>query len=194
MKLLRLPRAPNVAARAVLLLPPAYRQAAIKALHEDTHAGQQQTIKMARDRYLWLGLAKDVKKFVKSCTVCQKVKVNKHEHVQPGSFLAEKTRFKTVHLDLVGPLPESEEGYRYILTAIDRATWYPVAAPLKSTETVEVWQKFQDHWIANFGVPSLLISDRGSQFTSSYWAEQCQVFGIKSNTTPAYHPEGNGMI
>ena len=194
MKLLRLPRAPNVAARAVLLLPPAYRQAAIKALHEDTHAGQQQTIKMARDRYLWLRLAKDVKKFVKSCTVCQKVKINKHEHVQPGSFPAEKTRFKTVHLDLVGPLPESEEGYRYILTAIDRATRYPVAAPLKSTETVEVWQKFQDHWIAIFGVPNLLITDRGAQFTSSYWAEQCQTFGIKSNTTPAYHPEGNGMI
>ena len=56
MKLLRRPKSPNVAARAVLLLPPAYRHAAMKALHEDTHAGQQQTIKMARDRYLWPGL------------------------------------------------------------------------------------------------------------------------------------------
>ena len=193
-KLLRLPSASNVAARAVLLLPPAYRQAAIKALHEHTHAGQQQTIKMARDRYLWLGLAKDVKKFVKSCTVCQKVKVNRHEHVQPGGFPAEKTRFKTVHVDLVGPLPETEEGYKFILTCIDRATRYPVAIPLKSTETAEVWQQFQDNWIATFGVPALLITDRGSQFTSTYWAEQCQVFGIKSNTTPAYHPEANGLV
>ena len=56
LRLLRKAKAPNVVARAILLLPPAYRQAAIKALHEDTRAGQQQTIKMARDRYIWPGL------------------------------------------------------------------------------------------------------------------------------------------
>ena len=41
--------------------------------------------------------------------------------VKPGSFLTEKTRFKTVHIDLVGPLPEAE-GFKYILTAIERST------------------------------------------------------------------------
>ena len=103
-----------------------------------THAGQQQTIKMARDRYLWPGLGRDIKKFVKSCTVCQKVKINRHEHVKPGQFPVEKTRFRTVHTDLVGPLPETEEGYKYILTAIDRATCYPIAVPLKSMTSRDV--------------------------------------------------------
>ena len=150
MRLLRQPKSPNVAARAVLLLPPAYRHAAMKALHEDTHAGQQQTIKMARDRYLWPGLGRDIKKFVKSCTVCQKVKINCHEHVKPGQFPVEKTRFRTVHTDLVGPLPETGEGYKYILTAIDRATRYPITMPLKSIDATEAWQKFQDNWISTF--------------------------------------------
>ena len=154
-------------------------------MHEDTHAGQQQTIKMARDRYLWPGLERDIKKFVKSCTVCQKVKINRHEHVKPGQFPIEKTCFRTVHTDLVGPLPETEEGYKYILTAIDRATRYPIAVPLKSTEATEVWQQFQDNWISTFGVPALLISDRGSQFTSRYWTEQCKMFCIRCSTTPA---------
>ena len=56
MQLLRQPKAPNVATRAVLLLPPAYRQAAMKALHEDTRRsaadnqnGQRQ-ISLARPR------------------------------------------------------------------------------------------------------------------------------------------------
>ena len=40
-------------AQAVLLLPPAYRQAAINALHQDKHTSQQQINKMARDWYLW---------------------------------------------------------------------------------------------------------------------------------------------
>ena len=157
MRLLRQPMAPNVTARAVLLLPPAYRQAAMKALHEDTHAGQQQTIKMARDRYLWPGLGQDIKKFVKSCTVCQSAKINRHGHVRPRQFPAEKTRFRTVYTDIVGPLPETEDGYRYILTAINRATDYPIAVPLKSTETTKVWKQLQDNWISTFGVPALLI-------------------------------------
>ena len=28
----------------------------------------------------------------------------------------------------------------------------------------------------------------------NYWAEQCQMFGICSETMPAYHPEANGMV
>ena len=80
------------------------------------------------------------------------------------------------------------EGFKYILTTIDRATRYPIAVPLKSTEATEVWRSFKDNWIGTFGVPTLLIYDRGAQFTSNYWAEQCQMFGIRSETTPAYHP------
>ena len=52
MKLLRKAQPPEITARAVLLLLPAFRQAEIKSLHEDMHMGQQQTIKMARDRYI----------------------------------------------------------------------------------------------------------------------------------------------
>ena len=82
MKLLRKAQPPEITARAVT---------AIKSLHEDKHVGQQQTIKMARDRYIWPGMGRDIKKFVKSCPVCQPVKINKHEHDRPGSFPSEKT-------------------------------------------------------------------------------------------------------
>ena len=52
LQLFRKAKIPNNAACAILLLPPAYRQTAMKALHDDTRVGQQQTIKMARDRYI----------------------------------------------------------------------------------------------------------------------------------------------
>ena len=102
---------------------------------------------------------------------------------QTRTISSREDLFQDLHTDLIGPLPETEDGYHYILTAIDRATRYPIAVPLKSTETTEVWQKFQDNWISTFGVPDLLISDRGSQFTSSFWAERCKMFGIRCSTT-----------
>ena len=98
-----------------------------------------------------------------------------------------------MHIDLVGPLPEAED-FKYILTAIDQATRYPIAVPLKSTEATEVWRSFENNWIGTFGVPTLLISDRGAQFTSKNWAEQCQMIAFRSETTPAYYPEVNGMV
>ena len=50
---------------------------------------------------------RDINKFVKSCPVCQRVKINKQEHVKQGSFSTEKTCFKMVHVDLVGLFPEA---------------------------------------------------------------------------------------
>ena len=75
-------------------------------------------------------------------------------HVKPGNFLREKTQFKSVHIDLVGPLPESS-GHKYILTEIDWASHYTIAVLLQSTETPEVWKAFEEDWIAIFGVPAV---------------------------------------
>ena len=49
-------------------------------------------------------------------------------------------------------------------------------------------------WIARFGVPGDISSDRGSQFTSSLWSEIAARLGVKVHHTSAYHPQANGMI
>ena len=47
--------------------------------------------------------------------------------------------------------------------------------------------------MARFGVPAVLTSDRGAQFTSAIWAELCKLLNIRHAVTTAYHPEANGM-
>ena len=84
----------------------------------------------------------NIKKFVKSCPVCQRVKINKH--IKPGSFPSKKTRFKSVHINIFGPLPESSS-HKHILTVIDWASGYPIPVLLWSTETAEVWKAFANH-------------------------------------------------
>ena len=50
------------------------------------------------------------------------------------------------------------------------------------------------HWIARFGLPTTVTSDRGAQFTSGIWAALVKLLGFSHSRTTAFHPQSNGMI
>jgi len=102
-------------------------------------------------------------------------------------------RFEHIHMDLVGPLPESD-GYKYCLTIIDRFSRWPVAVPLKQIDATTVIRAFYNNWIANFGAPKTLTTDQGSQFESQLFTALLQLIGCQRIRTTAYHPAANGMI
>ena len=49
-------------------------------------------------------------------------------------------------------------------------------------------------WISRFGVPAVITSDRGAQFTSSLWSAFCSLLKIKHKTITAFHHQSNGMV
>ena len=110
-----------------------------------------------------------------------------------GSFQPPDSRFQHIHIDLVGPLPPSH-GNSYLLTVVDRFTRWPEAIPLPTMDAVTVARHLVSGWIARFGVPELITTDRGSQFESRLWAELSKLLGTSRIRTCAYHPEANGMV
>ena len=73
-------------------------------------------------------------------------------------------RFSHVNIDIVGPLPVSK-GYRYVLTMIDRTTRWVEAVPMVDSLAPSVTSAFLYNWVARFGVPQHITSDRGVQCT-----------------------------
>ncbi len=67
-------------------------------------------------------------------------------------------RFSHVHLDLVGPLPTSAQGYRYLFTMVDRTSRWLEAVPLKSMDAAAFAAAFATSWVARFGVPAYVTS------------------------------------
>ena len=108
-------------------------------------------------------------------------------------FSTPDARFDMMHIDLVGPLPPSK-GYTYLLTCIDRFTQWPEAYPLANITAQAVAEAFVADWIAWFGTPSTITTDRGRQFEFVHWAELTKLLGSRRIRTTAYHPIANGLI
>ncbi len=115
-----------------------------------------------------------------------------HTQVQPIQLLVH--RFSHVHIDIVGPLPASPGGCTHLLTMVDRSTRWAEAVPLVNTSSASCAAAFFNSWVSRFGVPAVLTSDRGVQFSSAVWGELCKTLGISHRLTTAYHPQANGLV
>ena len=108
-------------------------------------------------------------------------------------FTEPTERFDHVHVDIVGPLPYAD-GFRYLLTCVDRFTRWPEAIPMVDIRAETVADAFFSGWIARYGTPATITTDRGAQFESKLWDSLCNQFGIIRNRTTSYHPQSNGMV
>ncbi|KFD64656.1 hypothetical protein M514_23114, partial [Trichuris suis] len=159
-------------------VPTAFRRDVFGLLHSGTHPGIRATQKLIAERFVWPKMNANVRQWVRTCITCQKYKIQRHTISPLSKFLKPDARFDKVHLDIVGPLPQSN-GCKYILTCIDRYTRWPEALPLPDVTAATVAKAFVKDWISRYGVPSTLTTDRGTQFESELWRELMHVIGCE---------------
>ena len=174
-------------------VPPSWRRHVFEAVHNLAHPGIRATGKLLAERFIWHGLHKDSAAMARSCLACQRAKVHRHTSAPLQPFLPPGKRFEHIHVDIVGPLPHSA-GCQYIFTMIDRFTRWVEAVPMRDATATSCAQVLLNHWVARFGIPLHLTSDRGRQFTSGLWEALGRLLGTKLWRTTSYHPQSNGMV
>ncbi len=118
------------------LVPLAFRDAAVASLHSIAHPGVEATVKLVSSKFCWTGMRKFVRRFAKNCLSCQRSKVFRHVHLAPATITVPHRRFEHIHVDLVGPLPQSS-GFSYLFTVVDRTTRWPEAIPLSNNAAAD---------------------------------------------------------
>jgi len=142
-------------------VPASLRKIVFDSLHSLSHPGVRATRHLIATRYVWPKMNKDSNHWTKACPQCQRAKVTRHTNAPMLLFKPSDAHFDVVHIDIVGPLPPSQ-GYKHLLMCVDRFTCWPEAFPLMDITAEPVARAFVLGWIARFGVPSTVITDRGN--------------------------------
>ena len=96
-------------------------------------------------------------------------------------------------LDIVGPLPESN-GYRYLLTVVDRTSRFLDALPLAEANATSCADAFIGQWVSRFGLPQTATTDNGNTFVNQLWSKIHENLGTIVTYTPLYHPSSLGSL
>ena len=169
------------------------RRRVFNVLHNLSHPGVQATKKLIAGKFVWPKIASDIANWSRACNPCQASKVRQHVRAPLVDFPPVQRRFDHIHVDVVGPLPASQ-GYTHLLTVVDRFTRWPEAFPVQDTTTLTLVRALLSGWVARYGTPSHITSDRGVQFVSEVWRHLSTFLGAELHPTTAYHPQANGLV
>ena len=174
-------------------VPRSLRKRVFDMAHGPSHPSRRATKKLISQRFVWPSMNRDIIESARTCLPCQRTKISRHNINVPQHIAIPDSRFYHIHLDIVGPLLPCQ-GYRYLLTMIDRFTRWPEAVPIADISADTVVRSFFSGWVSRFGAPAIVTTDRGSQFESQLFRALTNLVGCERTRTTAYHLASNGMI
>nr|XP_025664335.1 uncharacterized protein LOC112762688 [Arachis hypogaea] len=150
--------------------------------------------KVIRAGYFWPTVIRDSIQIVKNCDKCQR-HANIHQAAphQLSTISAERP-FSTWGIDLVGPFPPAPGQLRYLIVAIDYYTKWIEAEPLSSITATQCRKFLWRQIITRYGIPEIVISDNGTQFTDKKFREFLEGLRVSHRFSSVEHPQTNGQV
>lgn len=169
-----------------IVIPPKWRNDVLGELHR-AHLGVVKMKGIARSFVYWPGIDKDIEGIAKNCELCAKysnvpTKFKDHHWEYP------KAPWERVHIDYAGPF----EGMMLLIITDAFSKWLEVKVTKSITAASTI--ALMDDVFATFGVPLMIVSDNGSNFTSAEFNNFLTRVGVKYHKyTAPYHPSTNGQ-
>lgn len=169
----------------------------ITAAHYDlaiAHPSKSKTKALIKERYYWLGMDRDIDRFVSNCHACRRSKVPRDK--TPGLLrpLPIPDRpWQHISVDFK-EMPTDREGMNMVCVFVDRLGKRPISIPCnKSVGARVLAQLYLIHIHKYYGLATTIVSDRGPQFISAFWEEFNRLLGTKLKLSTAYHPQTDGQ-
>ena len=181
-----------------VLLPKHLVTELLESLHgkANKHPGISKMLIEIRQKYYYPGIAKIVKKWVQGCEICIKDKRIPNSSITPELLNLPEWDLgpeDAMQIDLLPNLPPSG-GYENIITAMDVFSRYLFAYPVTDATATNTAKVIIDIMTKHTYLPTTLITDKGTAFTSKRVAEIAQILGIQIKCATTKHPQTIGKL
>ncbi|XP_056001857.1 uncharacterized protein LOC130048813 [Ostrea edulis] len=99
-----------------------------------------------------------------------------------------------VAIDILGPLPRTEKGNKYVVVISDYFTRWIEAYPVKNQEAMTIARVFVEEFVSRYGVPLQVHTDQGRQFESTLFQDLCSMLKIDKTRTTPFNPKSDGLV
>ena len=157
------------------------------------HLGVERTLQKIRNNFYWVGLKDNVQVYCKRCDKCAARKKGVAKKAPLRQYTV-GTTMERMAVDILGPLPQSRRGNKYIMVVADHFTkWVEAfAIPNQTAETIA--RVLVEEVVCRFGVPLQLHSDQGTNFESQLFKDMCKLLGVEKTRTTGLHPQSDGLV
>ena len=157
------------------------------------HLGRQKTIDKITNRFYRPFLRTTIKKIIRECEVCQKVKNTVSNKNAKLIYLKPAKANELITTDFAGPFKETVRGNKYFQIIIDHCTKIAKFCPTQNIQAETAADNIVDKWCCTYGIPDSILSDQGTQFQSKLLDLVYDHLDIKRLKTTPYHPECDGQ-
>ena len=174
-----------------LLVPAALRSTILHHMHSDIiggHHGVKETYSRLKQKYYWYEAKQDVLLWVRKCDTCARVKMSIPKPKAGLGDMRVGATMDRLATDLLGPLPETPRGNRYVLVVTDHFSKWVEVLPVPDQTAKTVADAIVKDVICRLGCPLSLHSDQGRCYESEIFREVCGLFHIKKTRTSPRNP------
>lgn len=158
------------------------------------HLGYSRIYHKLSQRYHWLKMKTDIYNFIKSCPECISYKQRYgKKHGLMGNLPIPQRPFSQICTDILGPLPMSRRGNKYIITASCMLIKYIEIRAIKNATTEEILAFFEEQIYTRYGCPDIIHSDNGSQYISQLYEASARLYKIEPRRITFYNSPANGI-
>lgn len=159
------------------------------------HLGVLKTVRRIANYFYWPHLYSSVSRYVRRCRVCLAQKV---EQRPPAGLMGREKQitapWQAISIDIQGPFPASSypHRYQYILAVSDWFSKFLLLFPLKQAAAPQICDLLEKHVFLLFGVPQIVMTDNGTQFTSNVFRNLIEKYEVpKLWYNAKFHPQVN---
>jgi Integrase zinc binding domain/Integrase core domain len=156
------------------------------------HFGKKKVFDKVRQNYYWPQMYKEIEEYIDSCYFCQtRASPKKNNELNP---IEPTGPWERVGIDFIGPLEESTQRNRYIITAMDYFTRWPEARAVPYANAETAARFIYEEIICRHGIVNVIHTDQGTHFVNELLKELAGKFQMKHHRVTAYHPQANGLV